>query len=93
MKRVTYHWTEMRVLEVPDECPTDGVDEMLEWLSKQEPCDTPYGHDPENFCVKKDSRDFEIVDVEEDETKIIPTCCGGVPLDKNGKCPVCGGKL
>lgn len=32
MKIIKYHWTERRTLVVPDECPTDSIESITEWL-------------------------------------------------------------
>ncbi len=67
MKQVTIHWVEMRIMEIPEQCPTGSFNSMLDWLASQSPCDTPYGHDLENFTISRDTRDFEIVSVEKEE--------------------------
>ena len=54
MKRVLLHWVEIRTLEVPDDFPTDDVSELFEYVDSME-----------KYTVKTDSRDLEIVDVEE----------------------------
>jgi hypothetical protein len=62
MKKVLIHWVEMRTLEVPDECPTDTILDLYDWIAQQEPssrCDL------ENYVTKVDSRDHEIVNAEE----------------------------
>ena len=64
MKKVTVHWVEMRTLEVPDECPTDDVDEFNKWMYDRFPLDPFDPMQIKNLVVKGDSRDFEIVDVE-----------------------------
>jgi hypothetical protein len=55
----------MRTLEVTDECPTDNILDLYDWIAQQEPFDTPNGCDLENYVTKADSRDHEIVNVEE----------------------------
>ena len=55
---VTYHWVGIKKVEVPDGCPTDDLGTMQLWLAE---------NDVEEVVVKEDSRDFEIVDVEEDD--------------------------
>ncbi len=62
MKKVLIHWVEMRTLEVPDECPTDDISDLYDWIEQQEP---PSGCDLENYVTKVDSRDHDIVNVEE----------------------------
>lgn len=59
MKRVLVHWVEMRTYEVPDDCPTDDTDEFDEWIGQNT------GGDTDTFVAKRDSRDYEIVYVEE----------------------------
>lgn len=65
MKKVLIHWAEMRTLEVPDECLTDNILDLYDWIAQQEPCNTPNGCDLEKYVTKADSRDCEIVNVEE----------------------------
>jgi hypothetical protein len=58
MKRLLVHWVEMRTLEVPDNAP-ETTDEFEEWLWDN-------GYNREQFVVKADQRDFELVDVLDD---------------------------
>lgn len=62
MKQVVYHWVEMRTLEVPDEAPTDDICRLLDWVDLQTKNNNKTIDD---FIVKSDTRDFEIVDVQE----------------------------
>ena len=66
-KRVSVHWVEMRTLEVPDECPTDKVEDFERWVydsaSNNPYTSDPYDCDEKNFVIKSGTRDFEIVDV------------------------------
>ncbi len=57
MKKIIVHWVEMETLEVPSECPTKSERKMWEWIDKH--------GGTEKFSVKKDSRDFQVVDIEE----------------------------
>lgn len=59
MKRIVYHYVVMRTLEVPDECPSDNIGNMLEWIGQHR------DDFMENHTTKEDTRDWEIVDVEE----------------------------
>lgn len=58
MKRIVYHYVVMRTLEVPDECPSDSIFNIINWV---------WGNDKstEDYRVKESTRDCEIVDVEE----------------------------
>ena len=58
MKRLIVHWVEMRTLEVPDDAP-ETTNEFEEWLWEN-------GYEREQFVVKADQRDFEVVDVLDD---------------------------
>ena len=58
MKHLIVHWIEMRTLEVPDDAP-ETTDEFEEWLCVN-------GYNREQFVVKADQRDFEVVDVSDD---------------------------
>lgn len=79
MKRVVYHYVEMRTILVPDEVCTDSYDEMISDIQEKvhslftgkEDLDTYL--DGRNLKVEKaDTRDWEIVSVEpvEEETAI-----------------------
>jgi len=57
MKRILTHWVEMETLEVPDECPTEDEQAIMDWIEAN--------GGTEIFCVKRNSRDYEIVTVEE----------------------------
>ena len=57
MKRIIVHWVEMETLEVPDECPTKSECKIWEWIDNN--------GGTENFSIKRSSRDFQIVDIEE----------------------------
>jgi len=66
MKTVTYHWTEIRVLELPDECPTDTADSMLDWIAENpEYSSIEDAKDRTDYEVKRSTDGLEIVDVEE----------------------------
>ena len=58
MKRLIVHWVEMRTLEVPDDAP-ESTDAFEEWLWEN-------SYNREQFVVKADQRDFEVVDVLDD---------------------------
>lgn len=69
MKTVTYHWTEMRVLELPDECPTESVYEMLNWIAKNPEYTSIFdgiedARDRTDYEVKRGTDGLEIVDVD-----------------------------
>lgn len=57
MKKILTHWVEMEMLELPDACPTDDEQEMVDWMDEN--------GGSEEYVVKRNSRDYEIVDVEE----------------------------
>ena len=59
MKQVLLHWVEMRTLEIPDNFPTEDMEELFEYM------DTVGDDSMEKYTVKSDTRDWEIVDVEE----------------------------
>lgn len=71
MKKVLTHWVSASTFEVPDECPTDNTDDFERWI-----IDHDFGkEDPflakGNFVSDFETRDFEIVSVEniEEETE------------------------
>lgn len=59
MKRVLVHWVEVRTYEVPDECPTDDTEEFYQWIDENTESNV------DDYAISKDSRDLEIVDVEQ----------------------------
>lgn len=64
MKTVTYHWTEIRVLELPDECPTESISEMLNWIAENpEYTSISDEEDRNDYEIKRGSDGLEIVDV------------------------------
>ncbi len=63
MKSVIVHWVEMRTLEVPDECPTDNVDEFEQYLFDRDQNDPYAVKSGDTFAVKANTRDFELVEV------------------------------
>lgn len=86
MKRVTYHWVEMRMVDVPDECPTDSVQSMKDWvvftnietieslgIYNQGITATIWPGEHDKYVIKKESRDMEIVEVQHMEE---PECTG-----------------
>ena len=58
MKHLIVHWVEMRTLEVPDDAP-ESTHEFEEWLWDN-------GYNREQFVVKADQRDYEVVGVSDD---------------------------
>ena len=58
MKIITIHWTEMRVIEVPETCSSNSITDILDWMAVQDPCS-----DLESISIDRESRDMEIVDV------------------------------
>lgn len=64
MKKVLVHWVEMVTLEVPDECPTDNSDDFERWLYDHDKSSLDIYKYGANFVTKADTRDFEIVEVE-----------------------------
>ena len=59
MKKILIHWVEMETLEVPDDCPTNSERKMWEWIDKN--------GGMKRYSVKRNSRDFQVVDIEEVE--------------------------
>ncbi len=64
MKKVIVHCVEVRTLEVPDECPTDDVDEFEKWVYNNILSMHSHPYENPKIAVKIETRDFEIVDVE-----------------------------
>ena len=60
MKIVTINWTESRVIEVPETCPTYSVNSLVDWLYGQDPCT-----DLESLSIDRKSHDMEIINVKE----------------------------
>lgn len=58
MKTITYHWVEMRTVEVPDNCPDEDGWQLKSWL---------YDHPKDYTLLKSDTRDFEIVDIDKEK--------------------------
>ncbi len=69
MKRVIVHWVEMRTLEVPDECPTDNVDEFEKWIYNNGLGIHSNPYEKSGFAIKLDTRNLEIVDVSYDKAQ------------------------
>ena len=60
MKVVFTHYVQMETFEVPDECPTDSEPNFILWLERNGGF--------EKYLVKRDTRDWEIVEVQHIET-------------------------
>jgi len=57
MKTVLVHWVEMRTYVFPGDAPTDNEDALSEYVDAH-----PLAKgDWEYFCVKRDTRDWEMV--------------------------------
>ena len=54
MKRVTVQWVERRTLEVPDDTPTNSIDELHKHLHT----------DITPFCVQMDTCGYEIINID-----------------------------
>ena len=52
----------MYTYEVPDECPTNDIVEMWEWIEENYP-DKYAKEGQEGWLIKSSSRDYELVDV------------------------------
>jgi len=74
-KIITYHWVEMRKIEVPFDCPDNDISAMTEWINEYVDKDF-WGGEGTGYCPdvakefevymsKSDTRDWEIVDVDE----------------------------
>lgn len=69
MKQITIHWTEIRVVIVPDECPTSDLIDMERYIIKNIDKSWRGTEDTKHTIVENsDSRDYEIVEVKEDYT-------------------------
>ena len=60
MKKILVHWVEMRTYELPDEAPTDNEDELFKWIFQHPKAKG----DLEYFTISADTRDWEIVDIQ-----------------------------
>jgi|APSaa5957512535_1039671.scaffolds.fasta_scaffold23381_2 hypothetical protein len=56
MKKVVYHWVEMQALLVPDEAPTDNIDDLFCWINDQ-------GKKIKHYAISNLTRDCELIDV------------------------------
>jgi predicted DNA-binding transcriptional regulator AlpA len=68
-KKVIYHFVEMRTISVPSKCPTGSFNEMIAWL-QDNINDSFTGREmpAQNSIVEKAAtRDWEIVDITEEE--------------------------
>lgn len=66
MKRIVYHYVVMRTLEVPDECPSGSIDEVVDWIERQTAHSCfMVGDTVKDYTIKENTRDCEIVDVRE----------------------------
>ena len=84
-KKVLAHWVEMRTYEFPFDAPVDDEEELHQWILTHPIAQGEWEH----FETKSDTRDWEIVSVEDIEreagNKVFCPACGMKFYGKLGK--------